>query len=117
MLQDRQQATADDLLPAEAVLWNTPDEAPVVKKVLYTLAAPLDLEALALQDEAERLQEAGDVSVNLKKLMQKAERLTATAKGQGVTSRRIVQVHDRIEPHYQRVMSLFMATPWKGPVS
>ena len=126
-LAGRSTATGTDLRILEHLLWEQPDDHPVVRHALYTIVAPLDLDALTLEDKAreemalitaaendgKRLLQAADGSMNLAKLIKSAERLLHEAQGQGTATDTIDQVLAHLRASYTQVMTLFQQ-PAKG---
>ena len=120
-LAGRPAATGTDLRILEHVLWEQPDDHPVVRRAVYSVVAPLDLDALTLEDKAreelaliaaaendsKRLLQAADGSMNLAKLIKSGERLLHEAQGQGTATDTIEQVLERLRAAYGQVMTLF----------
>lgn len=116
-LQGRATANPEDILAVTAALWAQPEQRATVHKRVMGVVAPLDLEALTLQDEAQevlrkveaasdaqKLNAAQEAALGLKKLHTAANRISRQAKNAGKSTTRIDAVATYLEQRHKNIL-------------
>lgn len=110
-------ATEDDCTCLEAVLWDDPEQIPVVRRALLTLVNPYDQQIQDLLDdladatrraleapEEDRVKVGGEVTATIKAGVKRLKAIAAQAEAAGRPSGRVDAALQQIQAWYQQVM-------------